>query len=259
MRRFLSALAIFGFMGAVAYAQVPVTDAANIKESVQIKELSRQIQSDTSIVKDNTMKTLQAVTGDRTQDASQFSNLATGQGFSMSQAPDFASILQGNQSSFGGIGGVFQNNAAQLINGLNLVKSLVDQFKGGATANSKSYDQAVQTLTTMMALTDAMNSSAKQRTNSFQGATEQIGRAQDMKGALEQNTQMVLQGNQTTNEAVGSLNNQVHLLSEQQRAGVAAMSERNKALAPINASGSGDQQGNDVGSQLKAFQERQSQ
>ena len=260
MRRILSALAILGLMGTVAQAQVPVTDAANIKESMQIKELSRQIQSDTSIVKDNTTKTLKAITGDRTQDASQFSNLATGQGFSMGQAPDFASILQGNQSSFGGIGGVFQNNAAQLINGLNLVKSLVDQFEGGATANSKSYDQAVLTLTTMTALTDAMNSSAKQRTNSFQDATEKIGRAQDLKGALEQNTQMVLQGNQTTNEAVGSLNNQVHLLSEQQRAGVAAMSERNKALAPISVSGSGRQpQGNDVRSQLKAFQEQQSQ
>lgn len=258
MRSILSALALVCLMGSAVHAQVPVTDAANTKESMQIKELSRRIQSDTSIVKDNTTKTLQAITGDRTQDASQFSRLATGQGFSMGQAPDFASILQGNQSSFGAIDGVFQNNAAQLINGLNLVKSLVDQFEGGATANSKSYDQAVQTLTTLTALTDAMNSSAKQRTTSFQGASEQIGRAKDLKGALEQNTQMVLQGNQTTNEAVGSLNNQVHLLSEQQRAGIAAMSERNKALAPITVSGAGNPpHGDDVGSQLKAFQAQQ--
>ena len=80
-----------------AFAQVPVKDAANIAISESIKELSKQIQGDTSIVKDNTIKTLQAITGDRSQDASQFAKLATGNGFSMGQAPDFNSILSGNE------------------------------------------------------------------------------------------------------------------------------------------------------------------
>lgn len=76
-----------------ALAQVPVKDAANIAISQEIEKLSKQIQGDTSIVKDNTIKTLQAITGDRSQDASQFAKLATGNGFSMGQAPDFNSIL----------------------------------------------------------------------------------------------------------------------------------------------------------------------
>lgn len=238
-----------------ATAQVRVRDAENIRLANQIRQLSRQIQADTSLVKDHTRRTLQAITGDRSQDAALFAKLATGQGFSMAKAPDLAAILQANQASFGGIGAAFQNSAAKLINGLNLVKSLAGQFGNGATASSKNYDQAVQTLTTITALTDAMNAAARQRSRGFDDAAQHIGAAEDLKGALEQNTQMVLQGNQTTNEAVGSLNSQVYLLSEQQRAGIAAMSERNRALAPIAV---GDARGNaygDIRTRLQALQQ----
>ena len=68
---------------------------ASMGAFVKIKALTSQIQSDTTIIKDNTTRTLQAITGDRTQDAGQFSSLATGGGFTMSQAPDFGAILQG--------------------------------------------------------------------------------------------------------------------------------------------------------------------
>ncbi|RZS70623.1 hypothetical protein EV217_5325 [Phyllobacterium myrsinacearum] len=238
-----------------ATAQVRVRDAENIRLASQIGELSRQIQADTSLVKDHTHRTLQAVTGERGQDAALFAKLATGQGFSMAGAPDLAAILQANQAAFGGIGAPFQNSAAKLINGLNLVKSLADQFGNGATASSRNYDQAVRSLTTMAALTDAMNAAARQRSEGFDDAARHVGAAGDLKGALEQNTQMVLQGNQTTNEAVGSLNSQVHLLSEQQRAGIAAMSERNRALAPIAVSDARGSAYGDIRARLQALQQ----
>lgn len=256
MKRLLGATAAAVVVSGTALAQVPVKDAANIREAAAIRKLSEEIQGDTSIIKGNTTKTLQAITGDRSQDAGQFANLATGNGFSMAQAPDFSSIMRGNQSMFGGIGGEFQNNAAQLINGLNLVKGLVDQFKGGgSTANSKSYDEAVMTLTSMTALTDAANTAAKERTHSFVGAAGQIGTAKDLKGALEQNTQMVNQGNATTNEAVGALNNAVTLTTKEQVARVAAMSERIRAFSADGSGGADRAQS--TSDKLKAFQDAQ--
>ena len=245
-----------------ARAQVPVQDAANIAVSEKITHLSRQIQEDTSIVKDNTIKTLQAITGERTQDAAQFARLATGNGFSMGQAPDFRSILSGNQAIFGNIGGEFQNAAAKLINGLNLVKMVATTVNGGKLSGAnQAYSQGINTLTTMTALTDAMNSATKERQNSFLQATQQVGSAQDLKGALEQNTQMVLQGNQTTNEAVGSLNNQVMLLNQQYKAALATSSQNLKTFATLpdsvmrNGTGAGNSS-TSVRDQLKAFQEQ---
>lgn len=240
-------------------AQVPVRDSANISASEEIARLSKQIQEDTSVVKDNTTKTLQAITGDRTQDAGKFSQLATGNGFSMSKAPDFGSVLSGNEAVFGGIGGEFQNAAAKLVNGLNLVKMITDTVKGDSLSGAnQAYSQGANTLTTMMALTDAMNSATKDRQNSFMQATEQVGTAQDLKGALEQNTQMVLQGNQTANEAVGSLNNQVMLLNQQYKAALATSSQNLKTFAVLPDSamrdGGGGQQGTSVRDQLKAFE-----
>ncbi len=244
-----------------ASAQVPVKDSANISISQEIERLSKQIQEDTSVVKDNTTKTLQAITGDRTQDAGQFARLATGNGFSMGQAPDFNSILSGNQALFGGIGGEFQNTAAKLINGLNLVKMVVDTVKDGELSGAnQAYAQGINALTTMTALTDAMNSATKDRQNSFMQATQQIGTAQDLKGALEQNTQMVLQGNQTANEAVGSLNNQVMLLNQQYKAALATSSQNLKTFATLPDSvmrdGGTEQQGVSVRDQLRAFEEQ---
>lgn len=245
-----------------AQAQVPVKDSENISISEEIKRLSSEIQQDTSVVKDNTTKTLAAITGDRTQDASQFAKLATGNGFSMGQAPDFSTILSSNQAVFGGIGGQFQNTAAKLINGLNLVKMVVDTAKGdgGLSGANQAYSQGINALTTLTALTDAMNSAAKDRQNSFMQATQQIGTAKDLKGALEQNTQMVLQGNQTANEAVGSLNNQVMLLNQQYKAALATSSQNLKTFAPLPDSvmrdGGSAAQGTSVRDQLKAFEEQ---
>ncbi|MEN0117811.1 MAG: conjugal transfer protein [Agrobacterium cavarae] len=244
-----------------AYAQVPVKDADNIAVSKEIEKLSSRIRDDTSIVKDNTTKTLAAITGDRTQDASQFAKLATGNGFTMGQAPDFSTVLSSNAAVFGGIGGQFQNTAAKLINGLNLVKMVVDTVKGGELSGAnQAYSQGVNALTTLTALTDAMNSATKDRQNSFMQATQQIGTAQDLKGALEQNTQMVLQGNQTANEAVGSLNNQVMLLNQQYKAALATSSQNLKTFAPLPDSvmrdGGTQPQGTSVRDQLKAFEDQ---
>ncbi len=259
MKKIILGSAIGLLLSTTAYAQVPVTDAMNIQINEQIKQLTSQIQGDTTIIKDNTTKTLQAITGDRTQDADQFSSLATGGGFSMSQAPDFGSILQGNQASFGGVGGQFQNLAAQLINGLNLVKMVKDAVTGGElTGANQAYNQGVQTITSLTAVTDAMNAASKERTNAFTGAAGQIGKAQDLKGALEQNTQMVLQGNQTANEAVGALNNAVVLESQRYRAALAASSQSLKTFAPLPKAVSGQgrqgQEGQSVREQLQQFQ-----
>jgi hypothetical protein len=256
MKKIILGTAMGLLLSMAAYAQVPVTDAANTTVNEQIKQLTSQIQGDTTIIKDNTMRTLQAITGDRTQDATQFSSLATGGGFSMSQAPDFSSILQGNKASFGGVGGQFQNLAAQVINGLNLVKMVKDAVTGGElTGANQAYNQGVQTITALTAVTEAMNAASKERTNAFTGAAGQIGMAQDLKGALEQNTQMVLQGNQTANEAVGALNNAVVLETQRYRAGLAASSQSLRTFAPLPKGGSGQQQqGQSVREQLEQFQ-----
>ncbi len=261
MKKFVIAAALAITATSNTFAQVPVKDADNIAVSREIEKLSKQIQDDTSIVKDNTTKTLQAITGDRSQDASQFAKLATGYGFSMGQAPDFSSILSGNEALFGGISGEFQNTAAKLINGLNLVKMAVDTVKGGELSGAnQAYSQGINALTTLTALTGAMNSATKERQNAFMQATEQIGTAQDLKGALEQNTQMVLQGNQTANEAVGSLNNQVMLLNQQYKAALATSSQNLKTFATLPDSvmrdGGGGADGASVRDQLKAFEEQ---
>ena len=261
MRKFVIAAALGVVAISPAQAQVPVKDKANIAVSEEIARLSKQIQEDTSVVKDNTTKTLQAITGDRSQDASQFAKLATGNGFSMGEAPDFNSILSGNQALFGGIGGEFQNTAAKLINALNLVKMVADTIKGGELSGAnQAYSQGINALTTMTALTDAMNAATKDRQNSFMQATEQIGTAQDLKGALEQNTQMVLQGNQTANEAVGSLNNQVMLLNQQYKAALATSSQNLKTFATLPDSvmrdGGGGADAASVRDQLRAFEEQ---
>ena len=179
----------------------------------------------------------------------------------MSQAPDFGAILQGNQASFGGIGGQFQNMAAQVINGLNLVKMVKDAVTGGElTGANQAYNQGVQTVTTLTAMTDAMNAASKERTNAFTDAAGEIGKAPDMKGALEQNTQMVLQGNQTANEVVGALNSAVVLESQRYKA---ALSEQSQFLKTFSAGAArrrdGQQQdGQSVRAQLEQF-EAQSQ
>ncbi|MFA1676883.1 conjugal transfer protein [Rhizobium mongolense] len=259
MKKFILAGAFSVLAMSSAYAQVPVTDAANIAVNEQIKSLSAQIQQDTSVVKDNTTKTLQAITGDRTQDANQFASLATGNGFSMGQAPDFNSILSGNSAVFGGIGGEFQNTAAKLINGLNLVKMVTDGAGVNLSGANQAYSQGINALTTMTALTDAMNTATKDRQNSFQQATQEIGKATDLKGALEQNTQMVLQGNQTANEAVGSLNNQVMLLNQQYKSALATSSQHLRTFAPLAESVIRDGEasgGSSVRDQLRAFEDQ---
>jgi hypothetical protein len=162
---------------------------------------------------------------------------------------------------FGGISGEFQNTAAKLINGLNLVKMVVDTVKGGELSGAnQAYSQGINALTTLTALTDAMNSATKDRQNAFMQATEQIGTAQDLKGALEQNTQMVLQGNQTANEAVGSLNNQVMLLNQQYKAALATSSQNLKTFATLPDSvmrdGSGGAGEASIRDQLQAFEEQ---
>ena len=261
MKTIILASAAALLFSTATFAQVPVTDGANTAVNEKIKALTSQIQSDTTIIKDNTTKTLQAITGDRTQDAGQFSSLATGGGFTMSQAPDFGAILQGNQASFGGIGGQFQNMAAQVINGLNLVKMVKDAVTGGElTGANQAYNQGVQTLTALTAMTDAMNAASKERTNAFTNAAGQIGTAQDMKGALEQNTQMVLQGNLTAGEAVGALNNAVVLESQRYRAALAEQSQFLKTFAAGTARKRNGQQqdGQTVREQLEQF-EAQSQ
>jgi hypothetical protein len=261
MKKIILGSAVALLLSTAAFAQVPVTDHANTAVNEKIKALTSQIQSDTSIIKDNTTRTLQAITGDRTQDAGQFSALATGGGFTMSQAPDFGAILQGNQASFGGIGGQFQNMAAQVINGLNLVKMVKDAVTGGElTGANQAYNQGVQTLTALTAMTDAMNAASKERTDAFTNAAGEIGKAQDMKGALEQNTQMVLQGNQTANEAVGALNSAVVLESQRYKAALSEQSQFLKTFAAGAARRRNGQQqdGQSVREQLEKF-EAQSQ
>ncbi|WP_083258361.1 type IV secretion system protein [Rhizobium sp. YK2] len=204
MRAALAAAAMTGAIPVVsAYAQVPVRDDATLSQATKTAENTAQIMSSNSDILQTVNKTLAAVTGNRS--TAEIAGTALGNGFSMGNAPDFSSLLQG-QMAWGNLGS-FGNTAATILNGLNLVKSLSGQLSGsGMTRGDKAYQGLVNTATALTASIAGTQSATQQRSTAFQGVQSQIGTATDIKGSIDQNSQVQTQTAQTVNELVGAVN-----------------------------------------------------
>ena len=225
-------------MTAGASAQVQVQDNVAIGISNDTKRMTDKIMGDTAQILVQTTKTLQAITGDRSSDSNRFSSAALGGGYSMGQAPQLGQLAQAGASLFGGLSGGQQNSVAQIINGLNLVASLVNLVSGQQnTPTNQQYQQGVKQVTALTGVVQAMSSATSDRTQRIQGMQSQIGQAQDLKGSLDQNTQWMNQNALVLNENVGLSNMLVNQINEQDKANLLLISQLARALkVPENIS-----------------------
>lgn len=193
-------------VGAVspAMAQVPVYDAAVNNQATRTAKNTQEILTSNAAILQNVQKTLQAVTGARS-DGQPFANAATGGGFNFGQGPQFGNLLGGGAMNFGGLGGNWQQVATTVINGLSLVKSL-SGGSGGVAGNNKAYLGGVNTVAALTGTIAGVSAATTARNQAFQGIATQLGNAADLKGAVEQNSQIGVQAALTMNEAVGTIN-----------------------------------------------------
>ncbi len=199
--------AFFLGWGGIAFAQVPVIDDANLTQAREIASATNQILSTDRNIMSYTQKTLQAVTGDRSSQAGQLAQMALGQGgFSMGNAPSLGSVISGGSLSFTGLGNGSQGIVSNLINGLQLVKSISGLINGQSTQMDKNYSSLVNVAATVTGLVDSSQSGVKTRSSAFQSGAQKIGTAQDIKGSIDQNSQIMVQTGLTVNELIGAVN-----------------------------------------------------
>ena len=192
---------------AAASAQTPVIDNANLRKAQEIATTTNSILAADRQIMQFTQKTLAAVTGDRTSQAGQLSQIALGGGsFSMGGAPSLGSVISGGSLSFAGMGGGSQNIVSGLINGLQLVKTISGLINGQTSPMDKSYSQLVNTAGTITGLVDSTQSGVQTRSGSFKQGAGMIGQAPDLKGSVDQNSQIMVQTGITVNELIGAVN-----------------------------------------------------
>lgn len=188
-----------------ASAQVPVRDAENIATAQQIAQTTNSILETDRQIMQFTQRTLQAVTGDRTGQAGQLAQMALGGGFSMGSAPSLGSVIGGGSLSFAGMGSGSQNIVSQLINGLQLVRTISGLINGTQTPQDRSYTNLVNVTSTVTGMIDSMQGAVQSRGQAFTTGAQQIGTAQDLKGSLDQNSQIMVQTGLTVNELIGAV------------------------------------------------------
>lgn len=211
-------------------AQVPVNDAANLAKSTEIANTTNDILAASRDIMQNTQRTLQAVTGDRTGQAGQLANMALGGGFSMGQAPSLGSLLSGGPLSFQGMGSS-QGMVSQLINGLQLVQSLSGLINGQRTGNDQGYRNSVNLAATMAGMVSSTQGAIQQRSQAFTSGGQKIGSAPDLKGSVDQNTQVQIQTGQTINELTGVVNNAVAAINQQNLERLQLLSSTARAMS----------------------------
>lgn len=193
-----------------AFAQVPVNDAANLAKAQEIATSTRQILETDREVLTNTQRTLQAITGDRSSAAQgSLAQMALGGGFNMASAPSLGSVISGGTLAFGGMGSDAQGIVSNLINGLQLVRSLTGLINGSVRPTDQAYQNSVNVSATITGLVSSTQGAIQQRSSAFTQGGSQIGSAQDLKGSVDQNTQVQIQTGQTVNELTGVVNTAV--------------------------------------------------
>jgi hypothetical protein len=194
-------------LSAVAQAQVPVIDSANLTKATEIATSTQQILTLDREIMQFTQRTLQAVTGDRSSLAQgSLAQMALGGGFSMGQAPSLGQVIAGGALSFSGLGAESQNMVSQLINGLQLVQTITGQTGSQAHPADAAYRNAVNVAATLSGLISSTEGAVRQRSSSFTQGGAQIGSAPDLKGSVDQNTQVQVQTGHTINELTGVVN-----------------------------------------------------
>ncbi len=206
MKKTLIVLGFAALLGGPALAQVPVIDNTNLAQALKTAANTQAIMNSNAQIQQLSRQVLNAVTGDRTSSAGQFSQSALGGGFNVAQAPNLGSILSTGTLAWGGLSGSSAQAAATLINGLSLVKTISGLINGQSTTQDKSYGTAVSTVTALAGLISATQAASQTRQQAFSSASQMIGQSQDLKASIDQNSQLVIQGSQTMNEMIGSLN-----------------------------------------------------
>ena len=191
-----------------ARAQVPVIDNANLAKAQEIAKSTQDILSADRDILQFTQKTLQAVTGDRASvGQGSLAEMALGSGFSMAKAPSLASVISGGTLSFVGMGPDAQNFVSDLINGLQLVKTITGLTGADGHPVDTAYRNGVNVAATLSGLITSTQGAVQQRSAAFVQGGRQIGQAPDLKGSVDQNTQVQIQTGQTVNELNGVVNN----------------------------------------------------
>jgi pantothenate synthetase len=217
-------------MGAsiAAKADILVIDATNLNQAMQITQNTQSIMDSDQKIMDYTKKTLAAVTGDRTSDAGQLSKMALGS-FQMGKAPDLSSIISGG--CFSGMGSGAQNIVAQLINGLQLVKSISGLLGGKQTSFDKSYQADVNTVSAIVGIVSSTQGAVSDRSSAYQSGAQKIGSAPDLKGSIDQNSQVQAQNGMAINELIGTTNQAVAATNQQNLDYIARVSQATSALS----------------------------
>lgn len=257
MRRTITTFCLLLAFSAGAFAQVKVQDNVAIGIANDTKDMTDRIMKDTAGILINTTKTVQAITGNRSAESNQFASAALGGGYSIAQAPSLASLAQSGASLFGGLTGDQQNQVSQLINGLNLVASLINLVEGQKnTGVNQQYQQGLNQVTALTGLVQAMSQSSTERTERIKGMQEKIGQAADVKGSLDQNTQWMNQNALVLNENVGLANLLVNQLNEQDKANLLLRSQVARALKTPKLEGKSGDRDAPLLDQLRSLQEQ---
>jgi hypothetical protein len=241
LRPFVAFLVLLG-LGAIAlpetHAQgVPVIDSAVLSQATQTASNTANIMNTNQQILTTVNQTLQAITGNR--DTSTLNSAALGSGFDLGGAPNFSSLLSGGGMQWGNLG-AYGSTAADIINGLNLVKSLSGDGNAVVVAGyDKAYLGSVNTTSAVMGMISASQQSAQSRTQNFQSAAAMIGTAPDVKGSIDQNSQLQVQTGLTVNELIGVMNANNASLNAQQQQDLASQAESAKIMqfTPYNGSG----------------------
>ena len=224
MKRLLCAVVAVIALGwtSCATAQVPVIDQATLTQASQTAANTAAIKNSNQQILTQVQQTLAAVTGNRTTGV--MTSAALGAGFSMSAAPSLSAILGGGKMSWGNLG-AYGQQAAAIINGLNLVRSLSGNSAGTLAGTDTAYQGAVNTTAALAGVVAGAQTAAATRTAALQQSGALVGSAPDIKASIDQNSQMQVQTALVVNELIGVMNGANAALNAQAMQELAAQSK----------------------------------
>lgn len=214
-------------LSSAARAEVPVIDNATLSQAKQTASNTADIMNTNQQILTTVNQTLQAVTGNRSTGS--LSSIGLGGDFQMSNVPSLSSLLGGGSLSMGGLGS-YGTLASNIINGLNLVKTLTGA-DSATMPTDQAYTGAVNTSAAVTAAVAGGQAASMARSSGFSGAQSQIGSAPDIKASIDQNSQLQTQTGQTVNELIGTVNLTNATLNAQQQQELAAQSKLSNVMS----------------------------
>lgn len=214
-----------------SHAAVPVYDAATNAAASRTATNTATIIDLNKDILETVNATLQSFTGERKTEASAFENSALGDSFNFGQAPSFSDLMGSFSIDFGDLSVEFQTNAADLINGFELVESLSGLVGENLTTNDKAYKQAINSISQVAGIISGVEKASKERTERFKQNSQNIGSASDVKGSIDQNSQLAIQTGQSVNELIGVMNTVSQSVNMQNIGEIQARSEANKFMS----------------------------